>query len=362
MASEIEFGASGVGHDFRCGHFSFEDFPAFNFQRLLCPRVIVSRLLASIFFFGIAFAGLALAGCGNPPGGASTAAPRIFHLEGTVVSVDKDKQQLVVSHKEIPGLMAAMTMGYPVAVDDTKMLDQVAPGDQITAEVVVDDSGARLRNIVIVKKGDGTPPAGPVALRSGPTSAAPGAALAADPVPDFTLINQDGKQIDLAQYRGKALLITFIYTRCPLPDQCPLMTHNFAVIEKDLAKTPSLYEKTRLLSISFDPQYDTPTILRNYARGFGEDKFDHWEFAALPAAETRDAAKFFDMLINEQQGQINHSTCTAIIAPDGSLYRLYPGTDWKPEAVLTQMTASLIKYGSGAGSGPVQERNETAAR
>src|SRR6202023_2248738 len=108
-------------------------------------------------------------------------------------------------------------------------------------------------------------------------------------LPDFTLVNQDGKRVGLRQYRGRALLITFIYTRCALPDYCPLMTHNFAEIEKDLMKSPELYAKTHLLSVSFDSQYDTPQVLRNYARPFvtdrGQRTFEHWEFAAIPAAE-----------------------------------------------------------------------------
>src|SRR4029077_11309497 len=114
-------------------------------------------------------------------------------------------------------------------------------------------------------------------------------------VPDFALVNQDGKRMRLQQYRGKSVLLTFIYTRCPLPDYCPLMTHNFAEIDKALAKNPKLYADTHLLSISFDPKFDTPPVLRNYARSYVQDKgaqtFQHWEFAALQAGETKDVTK-----------------------------------------------------------------------
>jgi protein SCO1 len=331
----------------------------FSVAQFLRLRSISSALVC----LALALAALGLSGCRAAPPAVTT--PRIFHLEGTVVSVDKPKQQLVVNHKEIPGLMAAMTMGYPVAVEESRMLDQLGPGDQITAELVVDSKGARLRNIVVVKKGDGATPSGTARSGTAPATAAATALRQSSPAnpvntlshtnavaPDFALLNQDGHQISLQQYRGKALLLTFIYTRCPLPDQCPLMTHNFAVIEKALAKTPGLYARTHLLSISFDPQYDTPAILRNYARGFGQDRFDHWEFASLPVAETRDVARFFDIFINEQQGQINHSTATAIIEPDGSLYRLYSGNEWKPETVLADL-ASLL-------STAAPERNEAA--
>jgi protein SCO1/2 len=136
------------------------------------------------------------------------------------------------------------------------------------------------------------------------------------------------------------------------------MSHNFAVIEKALSGEPAMYDKTHLLSISFDPQYDTPAILRIYARGFGVDHFEHWEFATLPASETRDVAKSFNIFLNEQQGQINHSTGTAIIAPDGTLYRLYSGNDWKPATVVADLASLLSQSAPGA----AQARNETAAR
>jgi protein SCO1/2 len=321
-------------------------------------RFFFEAFVSILFVTTLALAALGASGCGgSSTGGSSSApsatAPRIYHLQGTIVSIDKAKQQIVVNHQAIPGLMAAMTMGYPVAVEAAPMLDKLVPGDQITADVVVDDAGARLRNIVVVKKAEGAT-AAPAALRISPAASSP----RGDSVPDFSLNNQDGKRISLRDSRGKALVISFIYTRCPLQDECPLTTHNFAAIEKALAANPALYGETHLLSVSFDPAYDTPAILRSYARGFGEDRFDHWEFAALPTSETREAVKFFNIFLSEQQGQISHSTCTAIIAPDGTLYRLYSGNDWKPDNLLGDLRNLLAPSGSDI----AQERNEAAPR
>jgi protein SCO1 len=258
---------------------------------------------------------------------------RRYHLRGTVVQVDKPQQHLVINHEEIRGFMGAMTMPYPVA--DARTLDQVSVGDQITADVVVGQGEIRLENVVVVKKGEGKASPGAELQRSGQQS----------PVPEFTLVNQDGKRINLRQYRGKSVLLTFIYTRCPLPDYCPLMTHNFAEIEKELAKSPELYAKTHLLSISFDSQYDTPPVLRRYARAFVGDRgphtFDHWEFATIPAAEKSRVMNFFDVFVTEEQGQITHSMSTAIISPDGQIYKGYNGNDWKPADVLMDLKASV---------------------
>ena len=272
---------------------------------------------------------LGVSGCGSQAPQA-----RRFHLKGTVVQIDKSQNHLVVDHEEIPGFMGAMTMPYPIA--DPKDLDRLSPGDQITADVVASQSEIHLENIVVVKKSDGkTPPPG-----AGLQPSDQGAQ-----VPDFTLVNEDGKRIRLQQYRGKSVLLTFIYTRCPLPDYCPLMSHNFAEIEKALAKSPELYAKTHLLSVSFDSQFDTPEMLRKYARQFVSDRgphtYEHWEFATVPAAEKTDVTKFFDVFISEQEGQITHSMSTAIIAPDGRVYKTYSSNDWKPTDALADLTASV---------------------
>jgi protein SCO1 len=256
---------------------------------------------------------------------------RRYHLKGTVVQVDKPQQHLVIDHEEIPGFMAAMTMPYPVV--DSRVLDQITPGDQITADVVVNDAGVRLENIVVVKKSDGkSSPAGQLAP---PNQIR---------VPAFTLVNQNGKAINVTQYRGKSVLLTFIYTRCPLPEYCPLVTHNFAEIEKALAQMPELYAKTHLLSISFDSQYDTPEILRSYSRRYLPDRgkltFTHWEFATIPASEKAAVTRFFNVFLSGQDGQITHSMSTAIISPDGELYRSYSSNDWRPADVLTDLAQS----------------------
>ncbi len=279
-------------------------------------------------------------GCGgqadqNQSQAQTQTAGKRYHLAGTIMSIDKEQGHLIVNHGDIPGFMSAMTMPYPVA--DPKTLDQVSVGDQITADVVVSDGGARLENVVVVKKGTGAPATGPSGANLKPGS--DGAET-----PDFALVNQDGKRVHLDQYRGKAVLLTFIYTRCPLPDYCPLMTHNFAEIEKGLAKNPDVYAKTHLLSISFDPKYDTPEVLRKYASAFVDEQkkapFEHWEFTSILEPERADIARYFNLFYNQTDGQITHSLSTNIIAPDGHVYRSYYDNDWKPSDVLSDLVAA----------------------
>jgi len=157
------------------------------------------------------------------------------------------------------------------------------------------------------------------------------------------LVNQDGKPIHLSQFRGKALLLTFIYTRCPLPDFCPRVTRNFAVVEKSLASDPALYSKTHLLCASFDPAGDTPARLKSYGEtymgGEGAKGFTHWDFAAPKQDALPAIALFFDVgLTNEQDGTITHTLSTTLIGPDGKVVKFYPGNEWTAQELLNDVT------------------------
>jgi protein SCO1/2 len=272
---------------------------------------------------------LLLGGCGSTSAPPQTQARR-FQLKGKVISVDRPQQRILVDHEEIKGFMAAMAMPYPVS--DPKLLDVAQPGDQITADVVATDTSVHLENIVVVKKAEPDAPKPGGSLRE---------KLPGEMPPNFEFVNQDGKRVQLSQYHGKAVLLTFIYTRCPLADYCPLATHNFAEVEKALAKTPAAYAKTHLLSISFDSDYDTPEVLRSYSKSFmAKPAYKHWEFVTIPKATRAKVAGFFNLFVNEEDGQIVHSMTTAVIAPDGSVRRWYNSNDWKPADVLADLTQS----------------------
>lgn len=258
--------------------------------------------------------------------------PKRYHLRGTVVSVDPSHAQLVVSHGEIPGFMSAMTMGY--AVRDQRALAGLSPGDEITADVVVQNTDSWLENIVIVKKAD-RPPQALTPVRP----PEPG-----EVVPDFSFINQYGRKEHLSEFHGKAVLLTFIYTRCPLPDYCPRMNLNLAEINLALSKHKQLYAATHLLSVSFDPQHDTPSVLRTYGADFTahtDPKFHHWEFVAVPSRELRQVAQFFGLSYWQEGTQIVHSMSTTLVAPNGCVYRWYGGNSWQPVDVLTNLHSLL---------------------
>jgi protein SCO1/2 len=244
---------------------------------------------------------------------------------------------VTIDHQAIPGFMEAMTMPYKVK--DPSVLTELHPGDHLTADVVVSsspDADVLLDHIVVVAQA--RPDYKPAVFYHVPKQG--------DQVPDFQLRNQSDKKIHLDQFRGKALLVTFIYTRCPLADFCPRVSRNFANLDKSLAQDPALYGKTHLVSISFDPDYDTPKVLRSYGGAYTgnytKETFEHWDFAAPAKTDLVEVAKFFDLGITpEKDNTITHTLSTTLIDPSGKVYRFYPGNDWTPEQVLADVKQLL---------------------
>ncbi|QHN04217.1 redoxin domain-containing protein [Granulicella sp. WH15] len=286
---------------------------------------------------------LSVAGCRKSAPAPTVAAgqpAKTFTLRGRIVSTNAAHGEVTVAHQAIPGFMGAMTMPYKLV--QPEILSELHPGDTITAQLLVDkDSDGylnpRLDHVVIV--GQTRPDYKPQSQYHVPE---PG-----ESVPDFKLLNQSGKTIHLGGFKGKAVLLTFIYTRCPLADYCPRMSTNFAQIDKALAAEPKLYGSTHLLSISFDPAYDTPAVLRSYGGAhtgqFTNETFKHWDFAAPSAADLTDVEHYFDVGVTPGDDRtLNHSMATALIGKDGKVVAFYPSNDWQVEDVLAKLKEAAL--------------------
>ncbi len=297
----------------------------------------VSRWLFSVTLgLGLTMGAVGLAGCHSKT--VTAPAGKQYPIRGKVVSIDKARNEIVLDHGAIPGFMEAMTMSYPVA--DPAAISELHANDVISATLTMDEDAAgpknlRLKDIVIV--GEANPNIKPTVQYHLP---APG-----DAVPDFKLLNQSDKTIDLKQYRGKVVVMTFIYTRCPLADYCPRMSHNFALIDKALAGDKDLYANTRLLSVSFDPTYDTPKVLKSYGAAYTgkyvNETFQHWEFAAPPVAELPKMEQYFDVGVTPgESGTLQHSLSTVVIGKDGKVVAFWPTNDWAVDDVIAKIKAA----------------------
>jgi protein SCO1/2 len=260
-----------------------------------------------------------------------------YELRGRIVAVDKAKKKATVAHENVEGFMDAMTMDFPIK--DDWVWDDLSKDADIRAELVVDKDGYWLEKIGISALPN---------PNQTPLPAREDVAQTGNPVPDFTLTNQDGKKISLGEYRGKATAITFIYSRCPLPEYCILMSKHFSDLANQLNDNAELKDKIRLLSISFDPQTDTPAKLKEYGRGYlGKDSktdFGVWQLATGTDKEVRTIADFFGLryeVDGSDKTQFNHSLRTIVVTPDGKVKKVFSGSEWTTGELLKELQSAL---------------------
>lgn len=284
-------------------------------------------LAVLLLFFSLA------AGCSGSGAPKASDGAKRFELKGKVVSADQAEHKVTIAHEEIPGYMDAMTM--PFTLLDDWVYSELKPGAMIQATLVVDQNRTWLENPVVSNVADPN-----LVGKEVETSVEP---KVGDAVPEFSLINQDGKKISLKKYAGRTVLLTFIYTRCPMPDQCPLMSTNFAFINQQLAANASLKDKVSLLSVSVDPEFDKPKVLREYGLKYinstKPDAFARWDFATGSNDEVKKVGQFFGLNYWPEKDQVIHNLRTVMISADGKVAKTYRGNEWKPDQMLKDLEA-----------------------
>jgi protein SCO1/2 len=156
------------------------------------------------------------------------------------------------------------------------------------------------------------------------------------------LVDQDGRAFRLSQLRGKAVALTFVFTRCPFPEFCPLMMRNFASVEAALAADPELRERARLVTLSFDPKHDTPQVLRAFGKPFQKTSppFTRWILATGKEEAIRRLGGALELDYEQASQSFTHNLRTAVVSPDGRLRRLLRGNDWTPEELVAELRAA----------------------
>ncbi len=264
---------------------------------------------------------------------------RSFPLTGTVRQVDRESGEVSIAHEEIPGFMPAMTMPFNLKGQD--VLADLQVGDRVEGTLRVESTRSRLEGVEITE--EAPPPTlslsmkdGKVTLREKTPVLEPG-----QKVPDFSMTTQSGEPLALSDLRGKTVVLTFVYTRCPLPEYCPLMDRKFAEIARRLALRGDRARDVRLLSVSFDPEHDTPDVLEKHAAVVGA-RPPLWRFAVAAHDELRKVAEPLGLMYAPMSNEIAHSLSTAVIGPDGRLIRLERGSAWTVEELM----ASILSHAS----------------
>lgn len=256
-----------------------------------------------------------------------------FDVRGEVVAIDTAAMRITIDHEEIPDYMMAMTM--PFKIKDRKLFAGIEVGDTVQGVLAVSRTESWLEALTVVGKGE------PIDRH-----AIEGAILAkvlgpGDRLPDDPLTNQDGKQFRFSDYVGKAVAITFIYSRCPLPDFCILMNNNFAKLQKQLKADRNLDGKWHLITISFDPQFDTPKVLKDLGMNYGAD-FATWSFGVDSMATIWKIADGLGLTIaDDEGGLIAHNLRTVILDRDGKIVKIITGNEWTPEEIVEEMKRTL---------------------
>jgi len=266
-----------------------------------------------------------------------------YTLQGQILAIDAPRKTLNIKHGDIKGLMPAMTMPY--SVHDAALLAGLKAGDLIDATLVVESNDAYLSAIKRTGEAPLEPPP-----PDAPMPPAPIAMLKpGEPAPDAPFVDQDAKRLHFSRFRGAPLVMTFIYTRCPLPNFCPLMDRQFATIQQTLKRDPTL-ARVHLVTVSFDPAVDSPAVLKAHGKELGAD-FSRWTFLTGDRDEIDRFGARFGLAVSRASNDprdITHNLRTVILDADGRLVKSYNGNEWTPEQVLADLRD--VTRASGVGT------------
>jgi protein SCO1 len=259
--------------------------------------------------------------------------PFHYQVRGQVRGLPPDHKTIDVEHEDIPGFMPSMTM--PFEVRDEKEIAGLNLGDAIAFRLNVTQRDSWIDQVTKIESGQLRLP------RRASTSPPPETATSerlheGDAMPDFKLTDQDGKPVTLETFRGRPFVLTFIFTRCPIPNFCPRMSSNFADLQKVIDSASGPLAATRLLSVSFDPEHDTPEVLQQYGQHAGAD-FAIWTFATGTPPEIQGLTKGFSVLVQPESGTISHSLATALVGRDGKIAKIWRGNAWTSGEVVSEL-------------------------
>jgi protein SCO1 len=261
----------------------------------------------------------------RPQGGQQT-----FPVHGIVLELKPDSRTVIVRHEEITNYMEAMTM--PFRVRETNELSGVKPGDEITFRLLVTDDASWIDRVTRT----GQTSSSEVAAVPAPGTNTPPAEFRLADIPDFALTNEFGQPVSLRGFDGRAVALTFFFTRCPIPEYCPRLTKNFQGAIQKLKAAPNGPTNFHFLSISFDP-IDSPVLLRSYGRHYGYDS-NHWSFLTGNPEQIRELAAGFGVPITPEGASYNHGFRTAIFDTQGRLQTIWPIGGDMVDQIVTEIT------------------------
>lgn len=256
-----------------------------------------------------------------------------YDTRGVVRGFSPDRSTVEIQHEDIPGFMPSMTM--PFLARDPKQIAELKTGDAISFRIAVTQKDFWIENVKKIRR-ESVNVAEP--KRTSPVSADTEARLKeGDKMPPFSLTNQNGELISLDTFMGQPFLLTFVFTRCPVPNFCPRMSNNFEELQAAIKGGTGTLATTRLLSVTLDPGYDTPKVLNDYA-AFHHADSKIWTFATGDEKEIDSLTHAFSVYRQNEGGTISHGLATALINRNGTVERIWRGNAWTP----TEVTKAIL--------------------
>jgi protein SCO1/2 len=262
---------------------------------------------------------------------------KVYQVNGIVREVLPERRRAKIEHEAIPGYMAAMTMTFDVK--ERKELDGIEPGDKISFRMVVTEKDGWIEGIHKTGRAAAAPAPDP----------APGGLQQVrevdplkegDTMPNYHFTNELGQPISLSDFKGQALALSFIFTRCPFPTFCPRMSDNFAEAQKKLEAMPGVPENWHLLTISFDPEFDKPSVLKSYGERFKANP-KHWSFATGEKIDITAITEQFGLIFwksdPQQSANISHNLRTVVIDASGHVQKIFPENTWKVDDLVQEI-------------------------
>ena len=253
---------------------------------------------------------------------------REYELRGQVLAIDLGRQEITIKHADIRGFMPGMTM--PFKVRDARLLEGRQAGDLVKATLVVENSSGYLSSLERT---------GHEALSEPPPLPRIDLIEPGQQVPDVQLVDEAGAGRRLSEWSGRVVAVTFTYTSCRLPDFCLRMDQHFKKVQEQILADPGLRDRAALLSVSVDPEVDTPEVLSLHARQMGADP-RVWHFATGERDAIGSFAARFGISIfrnTSDATDITHNLRTAVIGSDGALTKVLGGNEWTPTDLLNAL-------------------------
>ena len=263
---------------------------------------------------------------------ATEPAMRNFAARGVILQVEPENLELLIRHETITNYMDAMTM--PFKVKDRGELAGLQRGDQISFQLDVTEDESWIEKIVKI---------GRVALEQKSTALQPvktpvvGSKVS---LLDYKFTNELGQAVSFHDFRGQALAITFFYTRCPLPEYCPRLSRNFQEASEKLEQMKGIPTNWHFISVTFDPEFDTPATLKNYGNSYRYDP-KHWSFLTGPPDKIAELAHGAGVQFQWQDGTINHTFRTLIVDPQSHLQTVFPAAGDLSDQIVSEVIKAM---------------------